>query len=1148
MNLRAADVTATGDATLLAGNNLNLTSGEAGWDQSTSAKWKKSGLMSKTTTKIQSETHQQSALGSTVSGDTLKVMAGNDLTASGSNLLGTNDVTLSAGNNLTLTTAAESDHSASVEQKKKSGFSGSGGIGFSLGNSSQKLTRDDSSNVQKGSVAGSSAGSLTLQAGNAATVHGSDLVAGQDLTVQGKNVSITSAENSHTSLTKSESESRGLTVGLSGTVGSALNTAVHQVKAAKKEESGRLAALKGTQAALTGYQAAQAAQLAAGATGNSSDGNIAGLTLSYGKQKSTSEQRQEEHDASGSQLQAGRDMHIAATAGDLNVEGAQLKAGQDMALSASRDISLTSGKNSTQSSGHSSSHGGSVGAGLSVGGGAAGLSLSASANQSRGHENGSSLTHTETTADAGRNLTLNSGRDALLQGAQVSGESVKADIGRDLLIASEQDRDHYDMKQTGSSVGGSVIGGAGIGGSASLSGSRDKMNSDFASVKEQTGLFAGKGGFDITVGSHTQLDGGVIASTAEKEKNRLDTGTLGWSDIHNQADYKTEHQGAGISSGGSVGGQFVGNMANNTLVGANGSGHDSSTTHAAVEDGTIIIRDKDKQQQDVATLDRDTEHAANGLSPIFDKEKEQKRLQEAQVIGEIGSQAIDIAATQGQIAGQKAAKDPAALNAAREQLAAGGRPYTESDVAQQAYNNAMAPWGTGGAIQQGIQAATAAIQGLAGHDLGQALSGAAAPYLAEQIHKLAPDEASRAMAHAVVGAIVSYEAGNSAAAGAAGAVSGELMAQLVMNQLYPGKRVSDLTETEKQTVSVLGTLAAGLAGGITGGSAADGMAGAQAGKNSVENNALSSQDEKQRQDAKWSLPYIKDEKQKQQAEKLISDLNAKDKAFDAKLNAACEGLSSAACQGMRQELAAMAKSYDEQLDGQYVGNMGTVYKEGKGQVDALIRQYATADAKAEREANVNRIAENWGVSKEAADGLYTAMAGVHTTAAIGGAIYGMKGLTEKPAGTGAVKQPSESGRSPTPVPGKLAVDEEAGYWSQYDKYRRDPYNWNWPEKLGFAGEPVKTTIPVGTRLDRYGEPSGSFLAPKGTPYGERALAPGAKAEKYYEYEVVKPLPVIQGKIAPAFGEPGGGVQILPNMEQRVNIEWLIDKGYLKEIK
>jgi len=213
MNLRAADVTATGDATLLAGNNLNLTSGEAVWDQSSRAKWTKHHFLSKTTHKIESEKHQQSALGSTASGDTLKVMAGNDLTASGSNLLGTHDVTLGAGKNLTLTTAAESDHAASVEQKKKSGFSGTGGIGFSLGKSSQKLTRDDSSNVQKGSVAGSSAGSLTLQAGNAATVHGSDLVAGQDLTVQGKNVSITSAENSHTALTKSESKSSGLTLG-----------------------------------------------------------------------------------------------------------------------------------------------------------------------------------------------------------------------------------------------------------------------------------------------------------------------------------------------------------------------------------------------------------------------------------------------------------------------------------------------------------------------------------------------------------------------------------------------------------------------------------------------------------------------------------------------------------------------------------------------------------------------------------------------------------------------------------------------------------------------------------------------------------------------------------------------------------------------
>ncbi len=44
------------------------------------------------------------------------------------------------------------------------------------------------------------------------------------------------------------------------------------------------------------------------------------------------------------------------------------------------------------------------------------------------------------------------------------------------------------------------------------------MKSRFDSVAEQTGMFAGDGGFDITVGRHTQLDGAVIASTATPDK------------------------------------------------------------------------------------------------------------------------------------------------------------------------------------------------------------------------------------------------------------------------------------------------------------------------------------------------------------------------------------------------------------------------------------------------------------------------------------------------------------------------------------------------------------------------------------------------------------------------------------------------------
>lgn len=384
-------------------------------------------------------------------------------------------------------------------------------------------------------------------------------------------------------------------------------------------------------------------------------------------------------------------------------------------------------------------------------------------------------------------------------------------------------------------------------GSASVSLSRDKMHSNYDSVQEQTGIFAGRGGFDVTTGQHTQLNGAVIASTATADKNRLDTGTLGFSDTENRADFKTEHQSAGLSTGGSVAGNFLGNMANNLLVGANHEGHADSTTQSAVSAGNITIRDTQSQKQDVADLNRDAAHANQTLSPIFDREKEQQRLQQAQLIGEIGNQVADIARTEGQIAGEKAKRDPAALNQARAELEAAGKPFTEQDVAQRAYNNGMAAsgFGTGGKYQQAIQAATAAVQGLAGGNLSAALAGGAAPYLAEVVKTMTTDpvtgevnKAANVTAHAVVNAALAVAQGNNALAGAAGAATGEVVG-MIATQMY-GKPVSELSEAEKQTVSTLATVAAGLAGGLVGDSGGAAVAGAQSGKTTVENNYLSS--------------------------------------------------------------------------------------------------------------------------------------------------------------------------------------------------------------------------------------------------------------------------------------------------------------------
>src|SRR5690606_5394362 len=90
-----------------------------------------------------------------------------------------------------------------------------------------------------------------------------------------------------------------------------------------------------------------------------------------------------------------------------------------------------------------------------------------------------------------------------------------------------------------------------------------------------------------------------------------------------------------------------------------------------------------------------------------------------------------------------------------------------------------------------------------------------------------------------LGGVTAALQGNSAAAGAVGAASGELVATAIARQLYPDTDPSKLTEDQKQTVSALASVSAGIAGGIAGGNTAGAAAGASAGKNAIENNSLS---------------------------------------------------------------------------------------------------------------------------------------------------------------------------------------------------------------------------------------------------------------------------------------------------------------------
>ena len=840
----ASSVTATGNISVNAGRDVALTTATESDYHYLETKKKSGGFLSKKTTHTISEDSASREAGSLLSGNRVTVNAGDNLTVEGSDVVADRDVSLAAGNHVDVLAAINTDTSWRFKETKKSGLMGTGGIGFTIGSSKTTHDRREAGTTQSQSAStiGSTAGNVSITAGKQVHISGSDVIANRDISITGDSVVVDPGHDRRTVDEKFEQKKSGLTVALSGTVGSAINNAVTSAQETKESSDSRLKALQATKTALSGVQAGQAAAMAT-ATG---DPNATGVSLSLTTQKSKSQQHSESDTVSGSTLNAGNNLSVVATGknrgdnrGDIVIAGSQLKAGGNTSLDAANDVLLSGAANTQKTTGRNSSSGGGVGVSIGAGGNGAGISVFASVNAAKGSEKGNGTEWTETTIDSGKTVTINSGRDTVLNGAQVNGNRIIADVGHDLLISSQQDTSKYDSKQTSVAAGGSFTFGS-MTGSGYIAASRDKMKSRFDSVAEQTGMFAGDGGFDITVGRHTQLEGAVIASTATPDKNHLDTGTLGFSDLHNEADYKVSHSGISLSGGGSFGDKFQGNMPGGMISAGGHSGHAEGTTQAAVADGTITIRDRDNQKQNLANLSRDPVHANDSISPIFDKEKEQRRLQTVGLISDIGSQVADIARTQGELNALKAAQDkygPVPADATEEQRQA----YLAKLRDTPEYKKEQEKYGTGSDMQRGIQAATAAFQGLAGGNMAGALAGASAPELANIIgHHAGIDDntAAKAIAHAILGGVTAALQGNSAAAGAIGAGTGEVIASAIAKSLYPGVDPSKLTEDQKQTVSTLATLSAGMAGGIASGDVAGAAAGAGAGKNVVENNLL----------------------------------------------------------------------------------------------------------------------------------------------------------------------------------------------------------------------------------------------------------------------------------------------------------------------
>ena len=101
---------------------------------------------------------------------------------------------------------------------------------------------------------------------------------------------------------------------------------------------------------------------------------------------------------------------------------------------------------------------------------------------------------------------------------------------------------------------------------------------------------------------------------------------------------------------------------------------------------------------------------------------------------------------------------------------------------------------------------------------------------------------------------------------------------------------------------------------------------------------------------------------------------------------------------------------------------------------------------------------------------------------------------------------------------------------------------NNPINEGFQGHIETKTLQPGERIDRYGDETGRYVSPEGTPYDQRSMSPFSDKSNYNSYEVLKPFDVDAGKIAPYYFQKGGGIQYKTGQ----SIKWYIKNGYLKK--
>ncbi|WP_236123924.1 hemagglutinin repeat-containing protein [Pseudomonas cichorii] len=849
IRLSAAALYADESAKLVAGRDIEIGTAQQSQSSSSASSSSKFAFtwLGETSLQQKAQKNQQGsteALGSSISAETLDIKSGRDTAVSGSTLVTDGDTRIEAGRNLEIASAENAYSSSGSSSSKKTGEIGRSWQS-SLGVVKLKESNDSDITRQMGSQVASLEGNVSLSAGEHYGQVASQVVTPQgEISIKAKQVDIVAGFDS---LSSNHATSANKTA-VGGSVSIPLLDAARGLQQAVNSGSETsdprmqgLAALNAAMSAKKGYDAAQ--QLMSNAYGFK-------VSLSLGNSQSQSDSNQSGRNVVASSLAAGGDVNVQATgAGQdstLNVVGSSIDAGRDVNLKADGDINLLAAQNTATQNSTNSNSGWSVGIGFTVGGQQNGFTLDLAANKGQGKSDGDDVTQSNTRIKAGNVATLESGGDTSLKGAEVIADQVKATVGGDLNIESLQDTSEYSSKQVSASVGISLCIPpfcAGTSGSASFN--QQKMQSEYASVSQQSGIKAGDGGFQVDVQGNTGLVGAVIASSDQAVidgKNTLSTGTLTSSDIKNKAEYDASSIGLSASVGiagrdgdgkqkAGAPGQPVATTGENKAS-ANApiillaSGESKSITQSGISGAAITIKDEVKQQaltgqtaeQTIAAINTDVSSdrdGSNKLKPIFDANEIQTNfnivgtfVQNVGVFLEDRAREVD----NKKISAEKAladSRDP--TRSAEERQASRDAYLTLRQEAKDIAND----WGAGGTYRQ---IATALVAGISGNVTGassQFAQNMVINYVQQQgsaaigdlvVKGLKEGSPEHAALHAILGCAGAAASNQRCSVGAMGGA-----ASSVLTRLFSEAR-PDETDAEREAKrNIITSLVAGIA-------------------------------------------------------------------------------------------------------------------------------------------------------------------------------------------------------------------------------------------------------------------------------------------------------------------------------------------------